>query len=294
VGLVVFGFHIAYATRYLGVDPLIRPSLFSSSSGLAAYFGSVVHGIIIWVVLYYLPLYALVAKNVGALLAGVSISPSTATVAPSAAVVGLLITKFGRYRYMAWVGWFLVTLGVGLLLRLNKDTEPHEWIPIFMIFGFGLGILYSAQAFAIQAASSNTDLPFAAGMTSFCRCLGQSIGVAVGGVSFQNSFKNQLLNTPYAQYADQWSKDAAAFVQTIRIIGDQNPEMRESVVVSYVNALWVVWTVILGFSVIGLVVTILFIRDMSLDRDLETDQALVNRNSKRLSELPSRSESSMV
>ena len=52
LGLVgVIGF-VLY-TAYLSPDPLIRRSLFNSSTAIVAYFGTVVHGIIVWSCLYY-------------------------------------------------------------------------------------------------------------------------------------------------------------------------------------------------------------------------------------------------
>ncbi|KAH6725039.1 hypothetical protein BKA61DRAFT_589727 [Leptodontidium sp. MPI-SDFR-AT-0119] len=34
-------------------------------------------------------------------------------------VVGLVITKTGRYRPSLWIGWLLTTLGMGLLIYLH-------------------------------------------------------------------------------------------------------------------------------------------------------------------------------
>ena len=80
----------------------------------------------------------------------------------------------------------------GHLLNAPEEMTPSGLLVIFMMVGLGLGILYSAQAFATQASASNADLPFSAGMYAFFRSLGQCVGVAVGGVTFQNAFKHEI------------------------------------------------------------------------------------------------------
>jgi hypothetical protein len=52
----------------------------------------------VWSLLYYSPLFFLVAKYYSTVLSGVAIFPLTFTIAPAAAVVSIVIAKTGRYR----------------------------------------------------------------------------------------------------------------------------------------------------------------------------------------------------
>jgi hypothetical protein len=83
---------------YFSAEPLIRRSLFNSPTAIVAYFGTMVQGIIVWSLLYYMPLYFEVVKNYTPSTSGLSLFPFTFTTAPAAVVVGLIITKTGRYR----------------------------------------------------------------------------------------------------------------------------------------------------------------------------------------------------
>ena len=94
VGLLGF---VLYST-YISPEPLIRRSLFNTPTAITAFVGTLLHGLIVWGILYYMPLYFEVAKNYSPILSGVAIFPFTFTVAPSAAIVGIVITKTGRYR----------------------------------------------------------------------------------------------------------------------------------------------------------------------------------------------------
>jgi hypothetical protein len=93
-GLVAF---VVYST-YFSPEPLIRRSLFNTPTAITAYIGTLVHGMMVWSLLYYMPLYFEVAKNYTPVKSGVAIFPLTFTVAPAAVAVGIIIAKTGRYR----------------------------------------------------------------------------------------------------------------------------------------------------------------------------------------------------
>jgi hypothetical protein len=135
----------------------------------------------------------------------------------------------------------------------------------------GTGILYSAQSFAVQAAASNSDLPFAAAMYSFFRSLGQTFGVAVGGVIFQNTFKSRLsLIAQLGPKSDEWAKDASAMVQVVKELPSESI-IKDDIVVAYVDSLKMVWVIMCGLASLALMLSLLFIKDISLDREHETE-----------------------
>lgn len=90
------GFAI-YSALY-SPKPLIRRTLFASATAKSAYFATTMVGVIIWGVLYYLPLYFQVAKNYSPTSSGLGLLPLTVSASPAAVMVGILITKTGRYR----------------------------------------------------------------------------------------------------------------------------------------------------------------------------------------------------
>jgi hypothetical protein len=83
---------------YVSPEPLIRRSLFNSPTAITAYAGTLSHGIIVWSLIYYMPLFFEVAKDYNPVESGVAVFPLTFTCAPAAVCVGLVITKTGRYR----------------------------------------------------------------------------------------------------------------------------------------------------------------------------------------------------
>ena len=270
VGNIVF---IAYE-KYLAKEPLIRLSIFSTSSATIAYFGTTLHGIILWCLLYYEPLYYEAVKDYTPIITGVALFPETFTVAPLAVITGIAITKTGRYRWAIWIGWVITTLGLGILYLLDVDTTIVQWIFLNLVPGIGMGMLFPSLAFAVQAASRPEDLAFAVAMFSFFRAFGQAIGVAIGGTIFQNQIKKKLLAYPMlAPKAGEYSKDASTLVQLIKEMRGQ-PEAAQQVrdlIQAYSDALKIVWVVMCALSAVAMLSSF-FIKSYDMDQPLKTEQ----------------------
>jgi hypothetical protein len=126
------------------------------------------------------------------------------------------------------------------------------------------------MAFSIQAAVNVKDIAFGVAFFSFFRAFGQGIGVAVGGVVFQNQVRAKILDYPLiAPMADAYSQDATALVGIIGGMADGDAKVQ--LIQAYADALKVVWIVMCVLAgVAGL--TSLFIRGYSLDQIHVTNQ----------------------
>lgn len=282
IGVVGLVFFVVYEEKF-AKEPLIRMDVFKNRTAAASYFETTIHGMILWCILYYLPLYYETVKGETPMLSGVSLFPETFTVAPAAMVTGILITKTGRYRWAIWGGWFLTTFGSGLLCLLKADTPTVAWVFLNLISGLGLGILFPSMAFSIQAATTNKDLAFAVALFSFFRAFGQAIGVAIGGTIFQNEMKKKLLTHPLlAPKAGEYSADASSLVQIVKTMAAG--EEKTQLIQSYSDALQIVWAVMTGLAFLGLLSSLL-IKGLDLDRALETEQGMAREKTRELKDV---------
>jgi len=268
-GLIGFCFF----ERYIAPEPLLRLSIFSNRTANIAYLTTTMHGMVLWCLLYYQPLYFEAVKGYTPVISGVALFPATFTVAPMAVVTGLLITKTAAYRWAIWAGWTISTLGVGLLVLLDVDTKIPQWIFIDLVSGVGLGILFPSLQFQLQAASSGKDMAFAVAFFVFFRSFGQALGVAIGGVIFQNQMITKLqAYSQYAAQASELSKDAAALVEIIKNTpaGQGKLELQTA----YTDSLRTVYIVMAALAGMCLVAS-LFIKAYDLNVGLETEQGLI-------------------
>ncbi|KAJ5463669.1 hypothetical protein N7475_008613 [Penicillium sp. IBT 31633x] len=267
-GLIVFAFY----EYYIASDPIVPPKVFQNRTAIASFIGSVLQGLILWCALYYLPLYYEAVKEYSPILSGVALFPETFTVAPSGMLAGILITVTGRYRWAVWLGWILSTIGLGVMCLIKVHTSVIGWVFLNIVPGIGLGILFPSLGYAVQASAEPEDLAIAVAMFSFFRALGQAIGVAVGGVVFQNRmFSNLMKYSALAPMANAYSKDAAGLVQVIKAMadGDDKANLKQA----YTDSLRTVWIVCCAVSGVALLIS-LFTEHYDLDRALETNQGL--------------------
>ncbi|KAF1975638.1 MFS general substrate transporter [Bimuria novae-zelandiae CBS 107.79] len=266
--------------EYFASEPLIRTSVFKSRTAAISYLSAVCHGIILWSCLYYLPLYFQAVKGMSPIMSGIAIFPWTFTVAPAAGIAGFTIAKTGKYRTMTWVAWGFMTFGNGLLIYLKTDTSTVSWIFLNLVGGTGAGMLFSTMAITVQASATTEDQAYAANMFSFLRAFGQTLGVAIGGVVFQNQAKRKMLTYPLlAEKAAEYSKDAAGLVEIIKQLpGDSlvKLQLRES----YTEGLRYVWIVMTVFAFVAFVANF-WIKEYSLDTALETEQGFKEKRKSR-------------
>ncbi|KAL3435969.1 major facilitator superfamily domain-containing protein [Aspergillus tetrazonus] len=272
-GLAVFTVYSIKAT-----DPMIPRSVFGNRSAVIAFITSALQGLILWGALYYLPLYYQAVREFGPILTGVALFPQTFTVAPSAIVCGVLVTITGRYRWGLWVGWALSILGLGLLTLLDRHTSTVAWIFLNIPSGLGLGFLTAAIVCTVQASATNKNLTVAVAMVVFFRAFGQAVGIAVGGVIFQNRMRHELLKySEWKTTAEGLSRDAAALVTVIQgMHSEEEASGKNDLQMAYTDSLRIIWAFMAGIAGVGLILS-LWVKKYDLNRALRTEQGVKER-----------------
>lgn len=184
--------------------------------------------------------------------------------------VGIVCAKTGRYRWAIWLGWALCVLGFGVLILLDPGTSIVRWVFINFPASIGTGMLFPAMGLAIQAAGRPQDSGHSAAFYSFTRVVGNALGVAIGGVAFQNQIKKKLLTYPLlAPMAEIYSKDATGLVAIIKAM--QEGTEKTQLIKVYADSLKIIWIVMCALSGVGLVAS-LFMKAYTLDQELTTLQ----------------------
>ena len=270
-GLVGFG---VYEVR-VAAEPVVRPSTFNNRTVVISFATTIIHGIILWCLLYYQPFYYEAVKGYSSILTGVALLPSTFTTAPMAFITGLVIARTGTYKWSLYLGWGIATFGLGLLVLLQPSTSVPQWIFINLTSGIGLGILFPALQFQVQSASPSREMAFSVAMFVFFRSFGQAIGIAIGGLVFQNQMFAKLRDQPlYAQRARELARDAAAMVEVIR----STPDGPKKLVLqqAYADSLRVVYILLCALAGAAFLASF-FTKTYSLDVALDTEQSLIEK-----------------
>lgn len=252
VGLVIFGLYEGYVAQ----DPMIPCSVFQDRTISVMYICTISLGLIIWCLLYYLPLYYEAVLEYDPIISGVAMFPETFTIAPITTISAIVITKLGRYRWAVWSGWMITVVGLGLLVLLDTDSSVAQWVCLNLVPGIGLGLVITSMGYAIQAASSTENLPIAVAMFSFFRALGQALGVAIGEAIFQNRMEANLPKYHFPQdLVDTYTKNAASAVVAIKSIQDHH--IKSSIQQAYTDSLRTVWIACCAIAACSFLLTFL-------------------------------------
>ncbi|CAG7934483.1 unnamed protein product [Penicillium olsonii] len=259
MGLVSF---VTYEI-WIAKQPFLLGSIFRDGNSRLIYLQTFMHGLIVWCLLYYLPLYYQAVQSYSPLMSGVALLPETFTISVSAGLVGMLITITGHYYHALWVSWAITTTGVGLLYLLNTDTAVYKWVLINLVVGLGTGSLFTSTNLAIQANKESEEMSHALGFFAFFRTLGQSIGVAIGGTTFDNMFRHKMnANPALSALTEKLGTGAAALVQSLKSIPDKEPRKQELIQI-YANSLRMIWPVLCACAGVALLAS-LFVKRYSL------------------------------
>lgn len=266
IGFVVY-------EKLVAAQPLVPLVIFNNVTQSVSYASTFLHGMILWAIVYYLPLYYEGALGYSPVIAGLAVFPESLTVAPISVITGIVAARVGSYRWAIWSGWPVTALGIGLICYLDADSTIPQWVFINLVAGIGLGTLYPAVMLAVQAAADPEYLTISVTMTPFFRALGQAVGVAIGGVVFQNRIKHEFSNYPQlGRSAAAYAQDASSLVQYIKALPRDGVE-RELIEGLYAKSLSIVWAVMCGIAGLG-IVTAIFTKGYTLSQAFSSKQGL--------------------
>ncbi|KAI1097502.1 MFS general substrate transporter [Jackrogersella minutella] len=242
--------------------PVVPLRLLRSRTAVVTLCGAFVHGMTLYTLLQYLPLFyeaVMLATRIGS---AVSLLPTSV-----ASVVGALasVTAIGKaglgFKQRIWLCWGLVTLGTGLLLLLDGSSSAAMRGGVPVVWGLGIGALLRLLHLPMQASvPSVDDTGHAIALLLTFRCLGGLVGLAVGSTVFSSVFARaaaaaaELPGTPLGALADGHA--AIAFIPTLRTL-DLPADVLAPVLLAYLSAMRAVFYVMIAFSALGLLTSLL-------------------------------------
>lgn len=131
--------------------------------------------------IFYIPVYAQGVLGVDATASGAIIVPMSASMIMVSIVVGLLITRWGRYKAFLVAGTLVLVAGFALLTQVHHGSSQLQLTLAMVVVGVGLGASNQTYTLVVQNAVERADLGVATATTQFFRSAGGTVGIAVLG-----------------------------------------------------------------------------------------------------------------
>ncbi|KAI0776679.1 iron permease [Trametes elegans] len=244
---------------------------FTDRTTLSGYLATFFHGVVSLTAIYYLPIYFQASKEVSAIKSGIDMFGLSFSIPLFAIVAGVSIEVFSKYRPQNYLGWVFTIVGFVLLSLLNKDSGPAKYIGFQIPLGVGLGILWISTQFPILAPLPFSNSAYALAFFIFVRNFAQSWGIVVGGAILQNVLTEKL-PTPLTDTLPKGQEYAYQLIPTI----PHMPEPQRSAVrAAFSDGTRLIWHVMIGLSVAGLL-TCLLMREEELKTVMDETWAVVD------------------
>ncbi len=187
--LSLFGGSIVFVTLFilyearlerLNRQPIINPSLFKNRIFTVSVLITMITSMGMFGSILFLPLYAQGVLGISATNSGLILTPLMGGLIVSSVISGQLVSRYGRYKWLAFVGMAITIGGSLLLLRLDVNSTYMELIISMIVLGLGLGFSMSLYTVIVQNALPKVIGQATSGLTFF-RSIGATIAVAAMG-----------------------------------------------------------------------------------------------------------------
>ena len=184
VMLVSFVIYEAWLEQHDG-QPIIAPSLFKNSIFTVSSLVSFIFGMGLFGAIFFIPLFVQGVIGTSATNSGLILTPLMLTFVVGSIVSGQLVSRLGKYKWLAILGMIASLAGMLLLFRLDVNSGNSDVLLAMVVLGVGMGFGMSLYTLIVQNALPGKIGQSTAALTFF-RSIGGTIALAAMG-SIMNS-----------------------------------------------------------------------------------------------------------
>lgn len=166
---------------------LFRNRIFAPTLGAAFLIAIGMFGTILYLPLFVQGVLGRTATNSGAVL-----TPMMLGFVFSSMAGGLILSRTGRYKFLAVTTVAIAVFGMYLLSRMDTPTSSADVVRNMIILGLGIGTTMSLFTIIVQNAFPPERLGEVTSALTFFRSIGGTVGAAILGTVMANRFQDSL------------------------------------------------------------------------------------------------------
>src|SRR6266516_431312 len=182
VALVALTTFVIYEARLQrrGGQPIIEPGLFKNRIFIVSTIVTVIFGMGLFGSIFFIPLFVQGVIGTSATNSGLILTPLMLTSIVGSVISGQLVSRLGRYKWIAVTGMLVTVAGTWLLVRLDVHSTNNDVLLAMLVMGLGMGFSMALYTLIVQNA-----LPRKIGQATstlvFFRSIGGTIALAAMG-----------------------------------------------------------------------------------------------------------------
>jgi MFS family permease len=171
-------------------EPIMPLSIYKNSVLNISLVASFLASAVMFCGLIYIPLFMQGVIGTSATASGFILTPTMLGLSASSIVTGQLISRTGRYKVWAIIGFVITLAGVCLLSAMNRETPPVHTLAYSAALGLGSGMMLPTFSVAVQNVFPRQHFGLVTSTVLFFRNMGATIGVAIFGSIMLRSMNN--------------------------------------------------------------------------------------------------------
>lgn len=170
-----------------GGQPIIEPSLFKNRIFTVSALVTAIFGMGLFGSIFFIPLFVQGVVGSSATNSGLILTPLMLTSIVGSIVSGQLVSRLGKYKWLAILGMLISVGGTLMLARLSVTSGNTDVLLAMLVLGLGMGFGMSLYTLIVQNAIPGKIGQSTAALTFF-RSIGGTIALAAMG---------SIMNTAY-------------------------------------------------------------------------------------------------
>lgn len=142
-----------------------------------------------FIILYYLPVYFQSVDGISPAESGVRNIPFIIGVALFSIISGFIVGGTGHYAGLLLLGSTLITIGAGLMLKLDIGSPSSAWIGYQAILGIGSGMVLQTPILVSQGVVEKTDMSNVSAIILYVQTATGAVVIAIA----QSLFTNRII-----------------------------------------------------------------------------------------------------
>lgn len=203
-GVIVLVLFVLWERK--AADPVLAPDLFKNRIFTTSLILGVLVGMTMFGSLMFLPIYVQGVIGLNAQSSGWVMSPMMLGFIVGSMVSGTVMSKTGRYKYLAWLSGAIIVVGSILLNRMNINTTWSTVVVNMIVLGLGIGSLMPLMNMVVQNAFPYKMMGTVNSTQQFVSSLGGVIASPIFGSILNKAFTNKFNETLPASLAQFKSK----------------------------------------------------------------------------------------
>lgn len=182
VGVLATGLFALIERR--AVEPVLPLRLFGDRNFTTSTLLGFLAGFAMFGAVTFLPMFQQTVQQASATNSGLLLLPMMVPMLVVSPLVGILITRTGRYRIFPILGGALLVVGIALMTQLDVDTSELTTGAYMVVLGIGMALLIQTSMLIVQNSVEPKDMGVASSTSMFFRSIGGSFGVSLAGAVF--------------------------------------------------------------------------------------------------------------